>query len=121
MVLGSGDCVDPVVRGRGLDRCGCEVLLSQLLLLFGGEIVRSVSRWLQTPVFEAFLAPVDAHALSVANDDIAGADGVESEERSASPDVTSDLGWGAQMRWRPLAFGVEVCRSCLVDHLLLVV
>ena len=112
---------DPVVRGRGWDRRGCEFPLSLFLLLFGEEIVRSVGWRLQTPVLEAFLPPVDAHALAVADDDIAGADGVEREKGSASSDVTSDLGWGAQMRWRPFALGVEVCGSGLVDHLLLVI
>ena len=42
-------------------------------------------------MFEAFFAPVDAHALAVADYDIAGADGVEGEKGSASSDVTSDL------------------------------
>ena len=83
---------DPVVRGRGWDRRGCEFSLSLFLLLFGEEIVRSVGWRLQTPVFEAFFAPIDTHALAVADDDIAGADGVESQEGSASANVTSDLG-----------------------------
>ena len=43
-------------------------------------------------MLEAFFAPIDTHALAVADDDIAGADGVKSEKRSASSDVTSDLG-----------------------------
>lgn len=71
---------------------GCKFLLSFFSLLFGSEIVRSVRRRLQTPVLEAFLSPVDAHTLSVANNNIACAYGVESEEGSASADVTSDLG-----------------------------
>lgn len=92
MVFRSGGCIGVVVRGRDLNRCGCEFLLSLFLLLFGEEVMRGVSRRLQTPVFEAFFAPVDAHALSVADHDIAGTDGVESQEGSASADVTSDLG-----------------------------
>lgn len=57
--------------------------------------MRGVGGRLQMPVFEAFFAPVDAHSLAVADDDVAGARGVESQERSAAADISSNLGGGA--------------------------